>query len=654
MPNPILRSATRLLTFFVAALASLSCPVATVADELSADWRFYGRDAGGSRYAPFDQINRGNVDKLEVAWTFRTGDIASNGSEDQNTPLMVGDTLYACTPRNIVIAINAENGAERWRFDPKSDNWLRWRRCRGLGYHKAGAAQSSAICAERILVGTIDARLIALDAKSGRPCPDFGNDGTVNLLAGLGKVKPGFYFVTSPPTVARDKVIVGGWVLDNAEVGEPSGVIRAFDATTGAFAWAWDMGRPGEHGMPPPHQTFTPGTPNSWSMHSYDDKLGLVYIPTGNATPDYWGGKRSEAAEKYSSSVVALDIETGAPRWSFQTTHHDLWDYDVPAQPVLVDLPVEDGPPTPALIQATKRGEVFLLDRRDGKPLAEVEERPAPQGAAEGDWVAATQPYSVGMPSFAGAKLTEADMWGLTPLDQMLCRIMFKRLLYDGAMTPPSVQGSLQYPGNGGGMNWGSVAVDTGRMIMIVNDLQLANVVRLIPRAEIAESGPNSKHRGVSPQIGTPFGVDSDAMMSVLGLPCQRPPYGSISAVDLTTRTLLWTKPVGTAEALIGLPLPQGMPTLGGSLVTKGGLTFFAGTQDFYLRAFDSKTGAELLKAPLPVGAQATPMSYISPTGRQMVVVSAGGARGMPGRGDYIIAYALPSNAQSVDLAAPR
>lgn len=609
--------------------------------EPGSDWRFYGRDAFGSRYAPFDQIHRGNVGSLEVAWTFRTGDIAANGSEDQNTPLQVGDTLYACTPRNIVIAIDAETGKERWRFDPKADNVLRWRRCRGLGYHQSKAGPDAA-CAARILVGTIDARLIALDAHTGRPCDDFGDKGTVDLLNGLGTVKPGFYFVTSPPTVARGKIVIGGWVLDNAETGEPSGVIRAFDAMTGAFAWAWDMGRPGEHGLPPAGESFTPGTPNSWSMHSYDDALGLVYIPTGNATPDYWGGHRSAAAEQFSSSVVALDIETGALRWSFQTTHHDLWDYDVPAQPVLVDLPGEDGTTLPALIQATKRGEIFLLDRRTGAPLAEVQEKPAPQGAALGDRTAPTQPYSVGMPSFAGAPLREADMWGITPLDQLLCRIQFKRLRYDGPMTPPSVTGSLQYPGNGGGINWGSVAVDTGRMIMIVNDIKLANAVRLIPRAELAENGPNAKHRGVSPQLGTPFGVESGTMMSVLDLPCQRPPYGAISAVDLVSRQVLWSRPVGTAEALIGLPVPEGMPTLGGALVTQGGVAFFAGTQDFYLRAFDTETGAELLKAPLPVGAQATPMSYVAPSGRQMVVISAGGARGMPGRGDYIIAYTLP------------
>lgn len=549
----------RMAAAICASLGSFASAVADNGPSI-AGWEHYGRTPAGTRYVPYEQISKENVGRLQVAWTLRTGEISDTGSEDQNTPLLIGDTLYSCTPRNVVIAIDAETGKERWRFDPKADNPVYWRRCRGLGFYKSLASVFAAGCKERILVGTIDARLMAVDAKTGKPCEQFGEKGTVNLLEGLGEAPPGFYFVTSPPTVARGKVIVGGWVLDNVSTDEPSGVIRAFDAETGKFAWAWDMGRPDDHGMPPPGQSFTPGTPNSWSIQSYDDALGLVYVPTGNATPDFWGGNRSKVADKYASSVVALDVETGAARWSFQTTHHDLWDYDVPAQPVLVDLPAGYSTTTPALVQVTKRGEIFLLDRRNGKPLADVEERPVPQGTVVGDWTAPTQPFSVGMPSFSG-ELVEADMWGITPLDQLFCRIKYRSLRYEGQMTPPSLRGSLQYPGDGGGMNWGSTAVDTERMIMIVNDMRLANEVTLVPREEADARELGRTHEGFSPQYGTPFGVVNDLFASPLGLPCQRPPYGIMAAIDLKTRKVLWSKPMGTGEAMIGLPLPNGMPT---------------------------------------------------------------------------------------------
>lgn len=644
------------------------------------DWRYYGRTPSGTRYAPIDQINAANVDKLEVAWTFRSGDTPQGSGQDQSTPLFVDDTLYTCSPTNIVHALNPDTGEVKWKFDAKAKSPL-WQRCRGVSYYEPGQAPGQAeaaadaaataaapaapadgaaapvapvvatsnACAARIVMTTIDARLIQLDAKTGELCQDFGDGGIVDLKQGMGEIKDGFYFQTSAPTVMRDLIMVGGWVWDNVETGEPSGAVRAFSARTGELVWAWDLGNPAITKLPPEGESYTRGTPNVWSTPAYDDALGLVYLPTGNATPDFWGAHRSKAAEEYSASVVALDMETGKERWKFQTVHHDIWDYDVPSQPALYDVPDGKGGNTPALIQLTKRGQIFMLDRRDGKPIAEVEEKAVPQGAMEGDFTAPTQPYSVGMPSIGTEPLSEVRMWGATPYDQLYCRIEFKKLRYDGEFTPPRTDRSLLYPGYYGGMNWGSAAIDEARGLLIVNDIRMPQFVQLIPREQADNYGGSAAHDGLSQQKGTPYGALKNGFMSPLGVPCHEPPYGTISAVDLKSRTLLWQVPAGTLQDTgpmgmkTGLQIPIGMPTLGGPMATSGGVVFYAGTQDYYLRALDVETGQELWKGRLPVGAQSTPMTFVShESGTQYVVISAGGARQSPDRGDYIVAYKLP------------
>lgn len=622
----------------------------------AADWQYYGRTPAGTRYAPFDQINKDNVDRLQVAWTFRTGRDTGGMTEDQNTPIQIGDTVYACTPHNVVFALDADTGKQRWRYEPKAGAPL-WQRCRGVGYFDTTTSSSptAGLCAKRIVLTTIDARLIALDAPTGQPCPGFGRNGTVDLKAGMGEVEPGFYFQTSTPTVVRGKIVVGGWVWDNVKLGEPSGVVRAFDARTGALMWAWDLGNPAITALPPAGGTYTRGTPNVWTTPAFDDLLGLIYLPTGNATPDFWGARRTAADEAYTAAIVALDIDSGRERWKFQTVHHDLWDYDVPAQPALYDIPDGHGGKVPALVQITKRGQTFLLDRRNGQPLAQVQEKPVPTSpVAQGDWLSPTQPYSVGMPAIGAETLRETDMWGMTPFDQLWCRIQFKKLRYDGDFTPPNTSKSLQYPGFFGGMNWGSAAIDEATGTLIVNDMQMPQVVQLIPRAETehllaVQKAGSAAHAGLSEQIGTPFGADKYMFLSPLGVPCKQPPYGTLSAIDLHTRQLLWQVPMGTVRDTgpfgikTHVPMPVGMPTLGGPMVTRAGLVFYAGTQDYYLRALDVATGKELWKGRLPVGGQATPMTYVSPaSGKQYVLISAGGARDSPDRGDYIIAYALP------------
>jgi quinate dehydrogenase (quinone) len=654
---------------FSAGVADEAKPQAKIAARPEGDWRHYGRDARGTRFAPFDQINAGNVENLKVAWTFRTGEIASGGSEDQNTPSQIGDTVYVCTPKNQVIALDADTGREKWRHNPQIRGGF-WNRCRGVGYYETAAAsapggtvqnppQPLPLCARRIISTTIDARMFALDAATGQRCPDFGVNGEVSLREGMGEIKRGFYFQTSQPTVARGLVIIGGWVQDNSELNEPSGVVRAFSAETGELAWAFDLGNPAITKLPPPGGTYTRGTPNMWSTPAVDEELGLVYLPTGNATPDYWGSHRSDIADQYSSSVVALDIATGRERWKYQTVHHDVWDYDVPSQPMLLDLPGENGQVWKALIQLTKRGQIFVLDRQTGEPIDEVVELLTPQGPAPGEWVTPTQPYSVMMPHIGYLGLNEKMMWGITPIDQMLCRIAFRKLRYEGDFTPPGTSPTLQYPGNGGGQNWGSGSYDATRNYLIVNEIRNPIKVTLLPSKDPGDQLHLAPNRSAKGKDARPYQSRTEQFMSPLEVPCLQPPMGTMTAIDLTTRKIVWQVPTGTAETSgptwpigkeedrkaweTGLKVPVGTPGPAGSFSTAGGLVFHSATTDPYLRAYDTGTGKLLWQGRLPVGSGSTPMTYVSPkTGKQYVVVNAGGARRMPARGDYIVAYALP------------
>lgn len=634
------------------------------------DWRYYGRDPGGARFAPYDQITPANVKTLKLAWTAHTGEVLNKGSEDQNTPMQVGDTLYVCTPLDVTVAMDADTGAVKWRHDPHVKPGF-WNRCRGVGYYETAAAVAAGPgkpvgpCDRRILNTTIDGRMFALDAASGAPCPGFGEAGVVDLKALMGPVVPGFYQPTSMPTVAGDKIIVGGWVTDNVKLDEPSGVVRAFDALTGKLAWAWDIGAPAATGAPPAGYTYTRGTPNVWSTPAFDPKLNLVFLPTGNATPDYWASHRSVQTEKYSSSVVAVDIATGKEVWRYQTVHHDIWDYDVPAQPLLLDFPVGDGRTVPALVILTKRGQIFVLDRATGKPLTSVEEKPTPQGAQPGEWTSATQPYSTGMPQVGAFTLTEAMMWGISPIDQLACRIAFRSVRYEGEFTPPGSpqKPSLQYPGNGGGQNWGSGAWDPQRGLLIMAGIRMPQTVYLAPftgaplgrgpmSTIIPGSGPMAPldQRPPQSQGAVRYVSRNTPFVGPTLAPCLQPAHGMLTAVDLKTRKIAWEVPAGGSEAqgpfgmASHIPLPIGTPTLGGPVATVSGLVFHASTTDPYLRAYDSGTGAVLWRAKLPVGVGGTPMTFVSPkTRKQYVVVSAGGARlAASGKGDYVLAFALP------------
>ncbi len=379
------------------------------------EWHAYGRTQHGTRYSPLDQLNPGNVARLEKVWQFNTGDQRRPGDPEETTyevtPLKIDETLYLCTPHNLVIALDAETGQERWRFDPQVPQSInrQHQTCRGLSYHLDEAAPDGQACRQRLFMPTADARLIALDADTGEICEGFGDDGAVNLWANMPHQKEGFYYSTSPPVVARGRVIIGGAVNDNVSVNAPSGVIRAYDAVSGELLWNWDPGNPDQTEPIAEDETYSESTPNNWSISSADEALGLVYVPLGNQVPDQWGGNRSENTERFSSSIVALDIDTGQLRWVFQTVHHDLWDMDVPAQPSLVDIDTEGGL-VPALVAPTKQGDIYVLDRRTGEPVLPVREVPAPQGAAEGDEAAPTQPVSA--LTYEPPELEDKDLWG--------------------------------------------------------------------------------------------------------------------------------------------------------------------------------------------------------------------------------------------------
>lgn len=630
----------------------------------TAGWPVYGGDAGGQRHSPLDQITPENVDELEVAWTYNTGDLVKTGGYDaaahgnspisttfQNTPILVGDTLYICSPFNKVIALDAESGEERWKYDPGVDTrGLYLLNCRGVSVWRDSRARASDFCSTRIFTGTIDGRLIALDSETGRPCPDFGEDGTVDLTEGIGDVKAGEYGVTSPPVVLGDRVVTGSMVLDNRRVDAPSGVVRAYSARTGKRLWAWNALVPGaetnERGE------FQRGTSNAWTALSADTERNLVFVPTGNTSPDYFGGHRA-GLDYYSSSIIALDADSGEVVWNYQTVHHDIWDYDIGAQPVLFDFPSEKGN-IPGVIAATKMGHLFFLDRLTGKPLLPVEERRVPGRAVPGEAnLSPTQPFPIKPPPLHPGELTPEDAFGFTPWEKAACRKIIEGARSEGIFTPPSTQGTIQYPGMVGGMNWGSLSVDAGRRLMVVNTQRIATYTRMVPRAEydamVAEQG-GAPTFGFEPQEGTPYALERYPLLSPwLGAPCNPPPWGTLVAVDLATGDIVWEVPLGNTRDLAPWPIwlflgEMGVPNLGGPITTASGLTFIGATTDAYVRAFKTATGEMLWKARLPASAQATPMTYrVSPEGKQYMVIAAGGHMLLGTKaGDALVAYALP------------
>ena len=503
-------------------------------------------------------------------------------------------------------------------------------------------------CRRRIFTATNDARLVALDAATGAPCKDFGESGQVDLNHGVGEqLWRGEYQVTSPPAVAGDIVIVGSAVADNVRTDAPSGVIRAYNARSGGLVWDWDLAPPFD--VPDAQFAAETGymlsTPNVWAPFAVDEARDTIFVPTGNPTPDYYGGHR-HGIDYYGSSIVALRASTGEVLWHFQTVHHDLWDFDVPAQPTLTTI-VRDGVEIPIVIQATKMGLLFMFHRETGEPIFEIEERRVPQSSVAGEQTSPTQPFPVKPPALVPHDLSPKDAWGLTPFDKKTCKEKLVALHFEGIYTPPRLgQGTLMYPGNAGGSNWGGVAVDPDRQLLVANVMNLAFVVSLMPIEEFEEARRANPGVEISPQRGTPYAMRREMLASDWDLPCNPPPWGTLSTVDLGTGSLRWQVKLGTTRDLAPVPIPWklGVPNIGGPLVTASGLIFIGATMDDYIRAFDIETGKELWKGRLPAGGQATPMTYrLREDGKQYIVIAAGGhGRAGTTLGDAVVAFALP------------
>ena len=617
-----------------------------------AGWAHYGSDAGGTRYSSAAQITPANVARLKVAWTFRTGEHGAGFPGDEwtshmtaeATPILYGGALYFTTSATDVIAVDAITGKQRWRHDSNVPR-IRYSDAasRGVTLWVDPQSGDGAPCHARIFAPTLDSRLLALDAKTGNPCEGFADHGGLDLSRGIHSTwKPGQkwrdYLVTSPPVILDGKVILGSSVGDNRGVELEHGTVRAYDARTGRYIWGWDPiprdPSNSVYGQWDAHAAQTTGAANAWAPLSVDPQRHLVFVPTGSASPDFFGGLRP-GDNRWANSVVALDGDTGKLAWGFQLVHHDLWDYDSAAQPSLVTLQ-HDGRTIPAVIQPTKTGMLFTFDRETGKPVFPIVEKPVPQDGAPGEALSMTQPFpTLPAPLVRQGPVTRDDLAHIS----FGCHL--ERYKSEGIFTPPSVQGSVEQPGYAGGVEWGGLAFDPVHQIAVVNTNDLPMLVALVPRdqMEAQSDSPEYKDWDFSRMRGTPYGMRRKAFMSSLGTPCVKPPWGELTALDMRTGKRLWQVPLGNA---VLNHWNAGVPGMGGPIITASGLIFVAATMDSDIRAFDLHTGKLLWQYKLPAGGQATPMTYAI-DGKQYLVIVAGG-HGPLGtrRGDYVIAFALP------------
>ena len=671
-------------------------PAVAPADE---DWAAYGRSLAGTRYSPLHQITPANVGKLKEAWVFHTGDLPKKRWGAETTPLKIGNRIYLCSARNILMALDAGTGKQLWRYDPKVNNKAipYTAACRGVAYyvspaagadqtlpaagastapatdstspisqpgdttsHVAAAAGVPGACTRRIVEGTLDGRLIAVDADTGKPCEDFGNHGQVDITRGMGETPAGYVAINSVPVIVRGVIVTGHQVLDGQRRWAPSGVILGYDAVSGKLRWAWDMVHPDRHGLPPTGETYARGTPDMWTNGAGDEQLGLVYVPLGAPAGQYLSASRRPEENKYSDSLVALDATTGRPVWHFQSQRRGVWDYDLGSQPSLIDFPTDQGD-IPALVLPTKQGDMYVLNRRTGQPLTGVQQRKVPGGGVEPAQRSPTQPFST-YHTVRKPRLTARNMWGLTPVDQLACRIQFQRADYRGIYTPPGAKRPwIEYPGYNGGSDWGSVAIDPVHGVIVANYNDIPNYDQMVPRAKAQANGWKPRDENDSdnkagqettgfPQLDTPWAYTINAgwRLPFTQMPCKEPPYGGIQAINLKTGKTLWDRPLGTARrnGPFGLsshmPFTIGTPNNGGSVVTAGGLIFISAATDDLIRAIDLRTGKTLWHASLPAGGQATPIVY-AVNGREYLVIVAAGHHFMETpEGDSVIAYALP------------
>ncbi len=634
-------------------------------DAQQVDWSANGRDVQGSRYSPASQITRTNVGRLAVAWTYRTGETdprfkTAKATAFEATPLVVDGTMYIGTPLGRVIALDPATGRERWVFDPgiKRDVSYGDFASRGVSTWLDDSAPAGAVCRRRVFVATAQSQLFALDSRDGRPCVAFGRSGIVDLTAGLRipPFEPGAYSMTSPPVVVNGLVITGSSIADNSRPNPASGEVRAYDTRTGRLKWTWD---------PIPQDSKDPayrewrgtmaqqsGAANAWSVLAADPERDLVFIPTGSAAPDYYGVLRL-GDNRYANSIVALRASTGRLVWAFQTVHHDLWDYDNASPPALVTL-TRAGVSVPAVVQATKTGMLFVLNRETGQPIFPVEERPVPSSDIPGEEAARTQPFTAVTPPLSPQRFSKDSVWGTSDAERAACHAAIDGLRNEGIFTPPSVRGTFVMPSNIGGAHWGGVALDPVRQIAVLPVNRIAAVVQLIPREQFdhASAMADDKRLGRDYEYngmwGTPYVMRRRMILSPSGLPCTPPPFGTLVAIDLKTGGRLWEVPLGSPTRLLPpeqaakVPAEWGSPSLGGPIVTAGGVVFIGAALDRWLHAYDIETGRELWRGPLPESGKATPMTYrlASGGGQQFVVISVGGG-GAWGAGDYVVAFRL-------------
>ena len=631
-------------------LAAAQTPSDTAADS----WLYYGHDAGGMRYSPLTQINRDSVAQLKVAWTFHTGDISEASrcrkrSGFETTPLLVDGTLYLTTAFNRIIALDPETGKQRWAYDPKIDldgDYGDGLVNRGVATWLDTTRAKDKPCHRRIFESTQDARLVAVDAVTGARCSDFGKNGQVSLRD-VPQYDPGWYHMTSPPAIIDDLVVVGSAIDDNHRVDMARGVVRAYDARSGALRWSWDPlpGNPSSAAAEGKGPRWRSGAGNAWSIMAVDAERDLLFVPTGSASPDYYGGLRP-GDDKWANSVVALRGKTGEFVWGFQLVHHDLWDFDSASQPLLATLQV-DGKDVPVVIQGNKSGLLYVLHRDTGKPVFPVEERPVPKTEVPGEVASPTQPFPLKPPPLVPHAISAVQAWGPTPEDRDWCRNYISHLRNEGIFTPPSLQGTLIVPGNIGGMTWSGYAFDPKRGLLVTNVNNLVAIARLIPREKYNDRGGRTEDGDYGDQLGAPYGLYRRFIQSPSDLPCSPPPWGTLTAVDMTEGMIRWQVPLGSMDDFGGEhpQVPPGSISLGGPIITAGGLVFIAGTTDCNFRAFDVETGKELWKAQLPACGNATPMTYrVSATGKQYLVIAAGGHPKITEEklGDSLVAFTLP------------
>jgi quinoprotein glucose dehydrogenase len=655
---------SRIFCSLVLSLAVLA--LCLTAPARAQDWSYYSGTQAGTRYSKLDQINRDNVAKLKLAWTYRTGDAERYGDvllprqSLENTPILIEGSLIVCSALGRVMALDPETGTQRWEFDPfkyfgaADFSNASFPKCRGVTPWRDSRAPAGAACQIRLIYGNWRFRAYAIDARTGKPCTDFGNGGEVVFDPGRQLDPDEYIVIPAPPAVVGDVVVFGSSISDSIRADSLSGKVRALDARTGAVRWEFDP-IPRDPGDPAAaswqgDSAQTSGNANVWTMMAVDEERDLVFLPTTSPSNDFYGGTRP-GNNHYADSLVALRGSTGELVWHFQIVHHDIWDYDLPAQPILIDLP-RGGVTVPAVVQLTKQGLVFVLNRETGVPVFPVEERPVPQDPVAGEWLSPTQPFPTAPPPLVAQGISPDDAWGFTPLDRWMCRRKIESLRYGPIYTPPSLQGTIFMPSALGGANWGGGAFDPERKLLVVNTQHIASILKLVPSGNKDSNDAGMQTLGEHtdivtgvgfPQRGSPYAVQFDTLLSPLGVPCTEPPWGRLSAVDLVQGTIRWQVALGSIEKLAPVPLPlaMGTPNLGGAIITAGGVVFIGAALDNKLRAFDIETGAVLWEQKLPAGAQATPMTYSS-NGRQYVIICAAGHPILGGEpGDWFLAFAL-------------